>query len=325
MKPNLLRFLILSVLLVRWTSSIAFAGGDLVNNGGGIAEKNILYAYQKIDTYIKLCLNSNFCKIDKNQRLILEQIKNGIMQERQNPEQLQFVSEKLKPGFFIIDGEVKVAKTGRQIGSPIFVNLDLLYTKNEMGYYIPTSLSESVAILVHELGHHYGSYTHNELDLLAVRVALMLQHKTYNTPMLPWSEQVSATVINPSVDSSYPDILIYVGDQVIDISTLFYEAVFCPKLFLPLPIFSDIPLSTKKPVGSLVHNVHWNKLAAEATNAVLSISANLSHQCKDSSDKSIRSQDFLIKINFTVNLGTDGKWTLENNSLQIQQSQIRIF
>ena len=309
--------MLLSLSLI---APVVRAGGDLVNNGGGIAEKNIMFAYQKMDSYIKLCLSSDFCKIDKKQRTILELISTGIQQERLSADQIQFASEKSKPGFFVIDGEIKVAKTGSQIGSPIYINVDLLYTKNEMGYYIPASISESIAILVHELGHHYGAYSHTELDLVAVRVALMLQHKTYNTPMLPWSEQISATVINPSIESSFPDILIYVEDQVFDISNQFQDIIFCPKLFIPIPYLPDIPISSNKPVGTLVHNVHWNKLTSRGTKAQLSISANLSHQCKDSSNNSIRVQDFLIEIDFSLTMGANEKWSLDDSSIEIQQT-----
>ncbi len=301
--------------------SVAQAGGDLVNNGGGIAEKNILQAYQKLENYIRLCLSSNFCKIDNQQRTILEKIIGGLEQEKQQEGQIQFASEKARPGFFIIDGEVKVAKTGDGIGSLIFVNSDLLYTKNEMGYYIPLSISEAVAILVHELGHHYGAFSHTDLDLTGVRVALMLQHKTYNTPLLPWTEQISATIINPDVDTSYPDILIYIEDQVFDISQQFKDTVFCPKFFIPIPFLPDIPLSTKKPVSTLAHNVHWSKLSTDGRTALLSIRADLAHKCKDSDDKSVRSQDFLIQIDFSLTMGANGKWTLDNNSIKLEQSK----
>lgn len=310
-------FLILFVFI----TSIANAGGDLINNGGGIAEKNVLYAYQKLDSYIKLCLSSDFCKINNQQRSILQKINEGMLLERQNLDQIQFGSEKATPGFFIIDGEIKVAKTGSQIGSPIFINTDLLYTRNELGFYIPLSISECVAILVHELGHHYGDYAHTDLDLTGVRVGLMLQHKTYNTPLLPWSEQISAVIINRDVDTSYPDILIYVEDQVFDVSQQFRDTVFCPKAFIPIPFLPDIPLSNKKPTSTLAHNVHWSKLAPNGSTAMLSIRADLSHKCKDGDDNSVRSQDFLIKINFNVTLGVNGKWTLDNDSIKMEQSK----
>ena len=179
-------FLIFCLIILLSSPAKAKAGGDLVNNGGGIAEKNIVFAYQKMDSFLNLCLKSDSCRVDDEQKLILQQILSGLSAERQNKNQVQFVSEKNNPGFFILDGEVKVAKTGHTPGSSIFVNTDLIYTKNEMGYYIPMSVPEAAALLIHELGHHYGEYSHTDLDLLGVRVAILLQQKTYTTPLLPW-------------------------------------------------------------------------------------------------------------------------------------------
>lgn len=301
-------------------SNLAFAGGDLVNNGGGIAEKNILYSYQKLGSYIKLCLDTQSCKIDKEQRQILEQILAGLTSEQQNSEQIKFVSEKSTPGFFILDGEMKVAKTGSQIGSPIYINTDLIYTQNELGFSIPVSISEATAILIHELGHHYGSHSHTTLDLVAVRVALMLQQKTYNTPLLPWSQQISAIIINPDVDSAYPEILLYIEDQVLDLSKKFFETVFCPKFSIPLPFVPDIPISTQKPISTLAHNVHWSKLSVQGDTATLAISADLAHKCKDTDDKTNRSHDFLFKIEFSVTR-ENSKWRLNEDSVQVKQDK----
>jgi hypothetical protein len=305
-------------------SQFAGAGGDLINNGGGIAEKNIMFAYQKLDTYLKLCLSSEFCKIDTTQRTILQQITAGLSQEKQNPNQIQFASERNQNGFFILDGEVKVAKTGSHIGSPIYINTDLIYTKNEMGYYIPISIADAAAILVHELGHHYGDYSHTDLDLLGVRVAMMLQHKTYNTPLLPWSQQISATIINPNVNDSFPDILLYIEDQVIDLSEQFQATVNCPKFIIPIPIIPipDIPINVKKPLGTLVHNVYWEKIGSrEDKKANLQISGDLSHKCKESDDVNVRNQDFRIWIDFSITMDESGKWSLDPDTLKLEQKR----
>ena len=323
-KMHLIKKVVLAVVLA--TGIRAMAGGDLVNNGGGIAEKNIIFAYQRLDNYLRLCLTSELCRIDKTQREILEKIVSGLPQERQNTNQIQFVSEKRNSGFFIIDGEVKVAKTGSRIGSSIFVNTDLLYSKNEMGYFIPINLSEAAAILVHELGHHYGNYSHTDLDLLGVRVAMLLNHRTYSTPLLPWTQQISATVINPNLDESFPDILLYIEDQVVDISEQYKRVASCPKFTIPIPILPipDIPVAGKTPVGSLVHNVYWKKMTASGEKAVLSINADISHKCKRSKDKSddVRSQDFRLEIDFSLSKdAATGKWTLDENSVVLEQKK----
>ena len=121
--------------VISFASMTSFAG-TFVNNGGGIAEKNILYAYEKLDTYLQLCLNSNTCKLTADQGSLLLQIYRALPQERQT-KQLFFGSEKKNPGSFMIDGNVRVARTGDEIGSPIYINSDLLYTKGDGDSYDP--------------------------------------------------------------------------------------------------------------------------------------------------------------------------------------------
>ena len=314
-------FLIFCLIILLSSPAKAKAGGDLVNNGGGIAEKNIVFAYQKMDSFLNLCLKSDSCRVDDEQKLILQQILSGLSAERQNKNQVQFVSEKNNPGFFILDGEVKVAKTGHTPGSSIFVNTDLIYTKNEMGYYIPMSVPEAAALLIHELGHHYGEYSHTDLDLLGVRVAMLLQQKTYTTPLLPWTQQISAVVINPDLENSFPNILLYIDDQVVDVSEKYKEIASCPKFTIPIPILPipDIPVAGKTPAGSLVHNVHWRKTAFSGASATLSIEADISHKCKKSDKEEVRSQDFRLTLDFMINQNADGKWTLNQESVKLEQ------
>ena len=38
-------------------------GGDHVGSGGGIAEKNVVFAYANLDKYIPLCLGSDVCRL----------------------------------------------------------------------------------------------------------------------------------------------------------------------------------------------------------------------------------------------------------------------
>lgn len=301
----------------------AFAGGDLVNNGGGIAEKNFIFAYQRLGHYLNLCLNSELCKLDKSQRSILQKINQGLPAEQKFSNQLQFLSEKSVPGTFMLGGEMKVAKTGSKVGSPIIINIDLIYTKNEMGYFIPVSVSEAVSILVHELGHHYGDYSHTDLDLLGVRVAMMLQHKTYATPLLPWSSLISAMIINPDISDSFPDVLIYVDKDVLDISNEYKKVAFCPEFFIPIPILPipDINVAKTPPKGSIIHNVRWNKSEGTETQVKLSFSGDLSHKCKDSNNVNFRNQDYRVEVDFVVTKDSKGRWSLHKDSVKLEQKR----
>lgn len=308
--------------LVFCFSAKAFAGGDLVNNGGGLAEKNFYYAHDKLKQNIQLCLASDFCKLESSQRIVLTKILNGLPGEMITS--LQFASERKQPGFFKIDGEIKVAKTGSLVNSPIYINLDMIYTKNEMGFYIPTSVSEATAILIHELGHHYGSFSHSDLDVLGVKVANMMNKKTHNTPLLPWSSQIALTVFNPDVDQTFPDVLLYAEETVVDLSKEYRKIAFCPVFTVPVPILPlpDIQVSTEKPLGSVIHNLHWTKFNTSGKSAKLKVVGNISHKCKDSEKNVLfRSQDFSVELEFTLNQDSSGKWILDQKSIDISQTK----
>ncbi|MGZ3775411.1 MAG: hypothetical protein ACXVCY_08070 [Pseudobdellovibrionaceae bacterium] len=300
-------------------------GGDMVNNGGGIAEKNILIAYDRLGKYIQLCLNSDLCKLNGSQKNILRDILTHLSQEKQNQQQIQFASEVKKPGTFIIDGLIRVAKTGSSIGSMIYINSDLLYSKNEVNSYDPVSIPEAAAILIHELGHHYGQFTHEELDLIGIRVSLMLQHSFISTPLVPWTSDVSLNVFNQNLTSSFPDVLLSVGDDVVDISDLYAKEALCYAITIPIPILPlpDIQLLSKKPVGSLFHNVHWDKFKEDSSGNVLKMKVlgNVSNNCLYKVDiGALRVNDYKMSIEFTA-YKVNANWIVDKQSIKLNQFQ----
>lgn len=313
-------FLILSGFL---NSQAIALGGDMVNNGGGLAEKNVLFAYDKLDKYIQICLNSDSCKLNSSQKDLLSQILTSLPLEKQNQKQISFSSEKKNPGTFIIDGLVRVAKTGSNIGSPIYINSDLLYSKNEVNSYVPVSIPEAVAILLHEFGHHYGNYSHEELDLIGVRVSMLLQQKIISTPLVPWTSDISVNVFNLNLTTSFPEVLLNVGNDVIDISSLYEKVALCYAITIPIPIlpFPDIQLLSKKPVGSLFHNVHWDKFKEESHGNVLRmrVVGNISNNCLYKVDiGALRINDYKMSIEFIAYKVND-KWVVDKKSIKINQ------
>ena len=105
---------------------------DEVNNGGGAAEGTLTYTFLNVGKYIDLCLSSDICQISEREKEILSQIKGSLEEEFAQEKPLIFISESSNPGTFIIDGEIKIAKTGSAVGGPIYFNLDLLYFKNNL-------------------------------------------------------------------------------------------------------------------------------------------------------------------------------------------------
>ncbi|AZZ35900.1 hypothetical protein CIK05_03515 [Bdellovibrio sp. qaytius] len=316
MKTTLTKLVVL--IMVLSTQSV-FAGGDHVNNGGGLGEKNVMYAYEKLESYIKLCLASETCKLNPTQQAILQKIYLGLPQDK-NPNQLTFSSEKNNPGSFIIDGNVRVAKTGSAVGSQIVINADLLYNKNQSGSYEAMSIPEAVAVLVHEFGHHYGNFSHDVLDLIGVRVSLLLQSKVITTPLVPWMTDISMTVLNQDSTGSFPEVLLYVGNDIIDISRQYKAEIECVGFKIPIPLLPvpDIKINPKAPKGSILHNLHWEKIKDGDTTLDVQITGNVSNRCKVKSDTEIRNNSSQMTIKFRLNKNID-TWVYDRSSLEVRQ------
>lgn len=309
----------LVVLFAVFSTQSVFAGGDRVNNGGGLAEKNVIYAYERIENYIKLCLVSETCKLNPTQQLILQKIYNGLPHDK-NSTQLSFSSERANPGRFIIDGNVRVAKTGSTPGSAIMINADLLYNKNQSGAYEAMSIPEAVAVLVHEFGHHYGNYSHEELDLIGVRVSLLLQSNLISTPLVPWRSDIAMTVLNQDASGAFPEVLLYVGNDIIDISRQYKAEIECVKFKIPIPLLPvpDININGKTPKGSIFHNLHWEKIKDSETTLDVQITGNVSNRCKVKSDTEIRNNSAQLTIKFRMNKSID-TWVYDPQSLSMRQ------
>ncbi len=298
-----------------------WAGGDHVNNGGGLGEKNVIYAYEKLESYIRLCLKAESCKLSDSQKEILSKIALGLNQDK-SPTQLSFMSEQNQPGQFLIDGNVRVAKTGRDIGSPIIVNIDMLYTRSVSGVYEAVTVPEAVAILVHEFGHHYGHYSHDELDFLGVRVSLFLQTQVISTPLVPWKSDISMVVINHDDLGLFPEVLLYVGSDIIDVSAVYQAAVRCEGFKLPIPFLPipDIPLGVSPANGSIFHNLHWEKIKDRDTSLDIQITGNVSNRCQSKSLSEIRNNSSQLTIKFHVDR-KDDSWAYDSSSLTMLQFQ----
>ena len=88
---------------------------------------------------------------------------------------------------FLIDGAVRIAKTGNRWGSPVIFNEDLLARELSPGQFRALDLFEILAVLIHEFGHHQDQMLrsmgmpplpHHELDLIGVRVVSYLKDRT---------------------------------------------------------------------------------------------------------------------------------------------------
>jgi hypothetical protein len=299
----------------------ANAGGDYVGNGGGLAEKNILFAWNNVAKYARLCLDVSSCRLSQAERELLADIEAAMKKELKSDDPIQFVSEKKQPGFFRIDGEIKVAKTGSKIGSVIYVNKDMIYTKNAFDQIEPMSIASALAMLIHEVGHHVSKASHEALDLLGVKVSMFLQNQIQTTPFLPWSDQISATIVQSTAMKSFPQILLNVGDEVLDMSQAFHDTVFCPEATIPILIlpFPDIQVGGRRPEGTLYHNVHWERSEREGLEGNFTILGNLTHICPADMQQIAGVNSFVYRISFST-IEQDGKPKLRQETIRLEQA-----
>jgi hypothetical protein len=159
----------MATLLLLVFPLLAFSGGVVVDNGGGLAETNFVFVLQNLPGLIDRCIDvDNPCKLTTLESRILASEARGLPQ---NMPKLIFKSGSQNPGLFEVDehGKTRVAVTGHAPGDPIYLNLDLLYKggrENEPAIDSTTA----IAILIHELGHQYGEPDHLTLDILGNKV-----------------------------------------------------------------------------------------------------------------------------------------------------------
>lgn len=147
-------------------------------NGGGLAEKNVMYAYLNLGRYIGLCLDSERCQVNGDGDAILRKILRNLGDEVKNDKQIVFASEKEHPGTFIVDGRERVAKTGDEVGSPILINLDLIYHQVGPHEVQAIDVPYAVGILVHELGHHQGISDEQTLYLVGSAIETFVRERS---------------------------------------------------------------------------------------------------------------------------------------------------
>ena len=319
------------IILFSLFLSFSTNAGDEVNNGGGISESNIVVAYENLDRYINVCLSSPSCNLLQRERSLLKSILNSLDQEYKNKNQLKFLSEKENPGTFIINGEMKIAKTGSEIGSPLYFNSDLLYLKNHIGVYEGIHYSQAVSLLVHELGHHHPIYESTEMNLytLGNKVSQLLQRHSSVSKLSPYSDDIHVMVFNEKSKRSFPQIIIYAYGNLLDVSEEFKKNIACPLLTIPSPFETvpDLNISyNRQPLGATFHNTSWvltSKFYKGYVAGRYTLKGNLSNYCKKESTFLTNNKKYSAQITFSIEATLDKSnkkvYRFKQGSLKIKQ------
>lgn len=167
----------LTTLILLFISSAGFAGGgSVVGNGAGLVEHNFQYAYTTLSSTVRNCLESNSCGMNSRETEILYAIQAVLETNVSKTDRLVFISEKESPGFFETGPNEKhrIAKTGLNPETSIFVNVDSLYLDNGKP---ALDYATIVSILAHELGHQAGETNHSLLDIIGAKLKKTLEEK----------------------------------------------------------------------------------------------------------------------------------------------------
>lgn len=253
-------------------------GGDSVNNGGGLAEKNFTYAFENLYYFIDYCLAINPCALTEKEDRILRQINAGITIYKQKGS-LIFKSGTKEPGFFEVDehGKTRVAVTSSTPGSPIYINLDMIYLGTGAEQKSMT-VHEAVAILVHEYGHHYQVTDHLWLDKLGAKIQASREQYLQNINLQKMKqEKFALKAYNWSFAiKEYSSIsqellgrlVLENGYELVDLTPEVLKLLTCPAGTVVNGVFFS--------------NMHWKRLApADEARGVQVISASMDfdYQC----------------------------------------------
>jgi predicted Zn-dependent protease with MMP-like domain len=172
---------LLCILFLILSSTLFAKGGDEVRNGGGLAEQFLAYTLNNMPRIVDRCLAQHDCQLELKEREVLKKIRDSLETEL-NSNILKFSTNILMPGYFIIDGVVRLAVTGDKVGSPIYYNLEMLYSnQNE----VQLNYGQAIQSLIHELGHHHGINNHDMLERLGAKIRKVNEGKTSVVPFYP--------------------------------------------------------------------------------------------------------------------------------------------
>lgn len=214
---------------------------------GEIATDRVFqFAYSILDRFYGICLNTPTCALSENESRWLAEINKNLPQEKLVL--LQFESGKDNPARFGVDGQSRVAATGKDVGSPIYLNTDFFYRKDERSEWHPAiSLDKAIIILTHELGHHLGVLDHQALDVLGIKVSqgTKSSYQWLDKPenineyeARPLELSLGALQIEPSITTELlgPQTHLFFRDEnfYTDLDPVMERELKCPKESVPL-------------------------------------------------------------------------------------------
>lgn len=261
-------------------------GGDIIGNGGGLAEQNFTYALTQLTDFIQETIKAGL--VSGADVAPLKLIAQASRLEAMKADKLIFLSGKSNPGFFDAehDPEVRLAKTGFTQDAPIFVNLDLLYRKTgDVVEMLPVPVM--IASLVHEIGHNVGLTDHAYLDFLGARVRQMVEREYQRTHrQLTETTRIEMVSINLGA-YSLPRLSLTVGDKLVSFEKELYQVLQCR--------------NGSTPKAARLSNQHWERPMEFSQNWVAPFRAWVTLTCMNSRGQAVQEDRDLV-FDLTIDL-----------------------
>jgi hypothetical protein len=218
------------------------SGGDIIGNGGGIAEQDFRFAYRKIPGIVESCLESPFCPIPNKEVELLKNIKKLAKSNAENKDRLIFLSESDYPGFFrdSNDSQIRIAKTASINGAPIFINLDMLYDGKQTLLNFPAIIS----VLVHELGHQAKIKSHSLLDELGIRLREFLLEDSSSIEQQVLGHSLKVSYYNLKEANRFSEVMFHFKEDLFSLKNSLRNQVSCEG-------------EESLPIGFKISNLHW--------------------------------------------------------------------
>lgn len=281
----------------------ASGGADIVGNGGGAVEQAALYIYRSLDRYIAQCINSSGCVAQGEQREILKQIRDVIVEKRDEKNRIVFLSGENFQKYMQddLDPEIRVAKTGFSDEFPIFINLEEAYAFPKSSLY-----GSLVSLFVHEVGHQVGVASHSFLDELATRVRVIMESNTKELTYDVLNDQFSFTL--------FSGVTNYDFDQYI----LQYNSV---KFETPSLRESFKCRNGDKLIGAKLSNLYWEKAKTIDGRFYMGVNSWGDFYCERKSNKTIyvevKNIQFIWKFNVQMLPGDQFLFLLDDVKLNL--------
>jgi hypothetical protein len=295
----MIRFVFVPLLLFSVLVGRPARAGNEVVNGGGLAEQNFAYALAALQPLYEICFLASSCLTTPDQRSILKGILESLPAERATPSLLRFETGTRR---FHRDGQVRIAVTGSTVGSPIYINRDMIY-HSKRGKSVALSVGEAIGILTHELGHHQGVVDHNILDILGGNLRAFFELARHRISVDNFGESYSGrriylSLLHPSnlgwPGSTRSLIWFHVDDEVYDLNDALPKEIKCPAGWGTRGGRLD---------GFRLSHVSWGERVwvpgKEANNVVYPLRGTIWIQC-DLTDETGAAKLFLTKHDFDM-------------------------